>query len=596
MTKTLLSLVCIANLLCLMISNLAVVNVVLADEPPVVSTNDATNITCNSATLNGYLHDLGDAMSVNVSFEWGTDDSYGNETEPQVMNTVGSFSADINDLEPDTTYHFRAKVVGSSTAYGEDKSFSTGICVCGFITEDTTWTLQNSPYVVTCGVILDEGVSLTIEPGVVVKFNRDKHLLVRGELVAIGDIDQPVTFTSCGEAEPGYWAYILFDDPSEDASYDIDGNYIDGCILRYCLIQYGGGVDTGSGAVRIENSSPLIELCTLSHNANNALVVKTGSPEIINNIITENAGRGIYIYLYEIGSPSISGNRITYNSVDGKGGGIYCLSAEDCKMDISIEISGNTIERNTCSEEGGGIYNKNNLGCGGTPSGFYQVHITGNVITENTAEKDGGGIYSSSTYSTKMYAQIFKNAIVGNTVPGDQQGSGAYLVWVDHFEHNVVTANCAKDRSDGASALYVVGNPLLNCNNIYGNCGCEAYCGNKFGADDVDATNNWWGTADTHAIEDEIWHYADDPNLGIIDYIPHLKVENICGDVDGDGMVTMNDGRQIFMNLIYGPNSHPLINPCGADCDGDPGLTMNDGRQIFMNLIYGPEKYPLQCS
>jgi len=68
-----------------------------------------------------------------------------------------------------------------------------------------------------------------------------------------------------------------------------------------------------------------------------------------------------------------------------------------------------------------------------------------------------------------------------------------------------------------------------------------------------------------------------------------------CGDADGDCEITMNDGRQIFMNLIYGPDDYPLCDAWAADCDGIEGITMNDGRQIFMYLIYGADKYPLVC-
>jgi len=70
----------------------------------------------------------------------------------------------------------------------------------------------------------------------------------------------------------------------------------------------------------------------------------------------------------------------------------------------------------------------------------------------------------------------------------------------------------------------------------------------------------------------------------------------ICGDVDGIPGVTMNDGRQIFMNIIYGSAQYPIHDPWAADCDGlCDGMTMNDGRQIFMNIIYGEEAYPLAC-
>ncbi len=38
------------------------------------------------------------------------------------------------------------------------------------IASDTTWTLSASPYVATCDVTVNAGITLTVEPGVVVKF------------------------------------------------------------------------------------------------------------------------------------------------------------------------------------------------------------------------------------------------------------------------------------------------------------------------------------------------------------------------------------------------------------------------------------------
>jgi len=42
--------------------------------------------------------------------------------------------------------------------------------VCGAISADTTWTLANSSYPVTCDVTVPAGSTLSIEAGVVVKF------------------------------------------------------------------------------------------------------------------------------------------------------------------------------------------------------------------------------------------------------------------------------------------------------------------------------------------------------------------------------------------------------------------------------------------
>ena len=81
--------------------------------------------------------------------------------------------------------------------------------VSGNITTDTTWTLANSPYVVTETVQVFEGVTLTIEPGVTVKFNKDTLLRIGGELIAEGTETQMITFTS-NETTPalGGWEPI----------------------------------------------------------------------------------------------------------------------------------------------------------------------------------------------------------------------------------------------------------------------------------------------------------------------------------------------------------------------------------------------------
>jgi len=92
---------------------------------PEVETNDASIVTATSATLNGNLTSEGTADNVTVSFEWGLDISYGNETAVQARTAPGAFSAGITGLTDNTTYHFRAKAVGDGGAYGEDKTFTT---------------------------------------------------------------------------------------------------------------------------------------------------------------------------------------------------------------------------------------------------------------------------------------------------------------------------------------------------------------------------------------------------------------------------------------------------------------------------------------
>jgi len=100
--------------------------------PPQVTTNAATNITPNSAILNGDLTNMGTALSVDVTFEWATEadyslNNYNHETSPPwPMTSTGTFYFDkLPVLSSYTTYHFRAKAVGHGTAYGADLTFTT---------------------------------------------------------------------------------------------------------------------------------------------------------------------------------------------------------------------------------------------------------------------------------------------------------------------------------------------------------------------------------------------------------------------------------------------------------------------------------------
>lgn len=93
---------------------------------PTVTTNAATSITPSSATLNGYLTNMGVDTNVACYFEWGINTSYGNTAGfPFWRQTIGAFNTTITNLSPGTTYHYRALGVGNNAGYGNDVQFTT---------------------------------------------------------------------------------------------------------------------------------------------------------------------------------------------------------------------------------------------------------------------------------------------------------------------------------------------------------------------------------------------------------------------------------------------------------------------------------------
>ena len=96
-------------------------------ESPTANTNSASNITSNSAILNGNLTSLGTAYNVHCSFQWGTTSgSYSNETTPPTdLSSPATFTFSLTGLTAATTYYYRAKAAGDGTNYGAEQSFTT---------------------------------------------------------------------------------------------------------------------------------------------------------------------------------------------------------------------------------------------------------------------------------------------------------------------------------------------------------------------------------------------------------------------------------------------------------------------------------------
>ncbi len=99
------------------------------DEPalvaPVIISQSVTDIYSAGATLKARLKENG--LPVKVTFEYGTDLSYGNTIQgvnDPVYDSGINVKAEISSLTKGTTYHFRTKAVNQAgTTYGNDIEF-----------------------------------------------------------------------------------------------------------------------------------------------------------------------------------------------------------------------------------------------------------------------------------------------------------------------------------------------------------------------------------------------------------------------------------------------------------------------------------------
>lgn len=93
--------------------------------PPSATTGMATNVTADSATLNGVVNPNGSLTT--YYFEWGPTTAYGNMT-PSTPASAGSginnvaVSVNLSSLNPNTLYHYRLVATNSAgTGYGSDR-------------------------------------------------------------------------------------------------------------------------------------------------------------------------------------------------------------------------------------------------------------------------------------------------------------------------------------------------------------------------------------------------------------------------------------------------------------------------------------------
>jgi hypothetical protein len=154
--------------------------------------------------------------------------------------------------------------------------------VSGPIEASTAWSTSHL-YLLNSDVTVNAGVTLTIQPGVVIKAKGNARLYVNGKLVANGTTIHPVYFTSwkddalCGDtnsdgtasvADVGDWGWIEFGPDSDPASS-----------IQYAEFHYGGFYNAGvygvqwNAPIRLNKISPTLENITFQDNYRNAVEI-----------------------------------------------------------------------------------------------------------------------------------------------------------------------------------------------------------------------------------------------------------------------------------------------------------------------------------
>lgn len=190
-------------------------------------------------------------------------------------------------------------------------------------TSNTTWTTAGSPYVLDGDVHVDSGVTLTINPGVIVKFNGStRSLWVNGTLSASGTSGNRIVFTSYQDDSAG-------GDTNGDGTstgtagqwYGIEFMSGSSGTFDYADVRFGGSGASGSGSyadgvihTQGSTTSVSVDHSTLDHNSASGLQ-NGGGTTTVAHTTSSNNGTGLSV---DNGVLTVSGNSSIHdNSYNG---------------------------------------------------------------------------------------------------------------------------------------------------------------------------------------------------------------------------------------------------------------------------------------
>ncbi|MGD8564781.1 MAG: right-handed parallel beta-helix repeat-containing protein [Candidatus Bathyarchaeota archaeon] len=281
-----------------------------------------------------------------------------------------------------------------------------GTYVEGIINQDTIWTLVDSPFVLSEDVIVQSNATLTIEPGVEVRFGGDFSLNVSGKLLADGTSDR-ITFTSNREnPEPGDWNAIVFN--------GVEKSIIKGCFLAHAkngIVIENGWVDImnnnitlcSQNGITVVNGIVTVYNCRVTYCSQIGISAEKSQTTIRDSTILENGGAGVVL----VGSAQTI---IRDNTILSNKNGIHILGTEIS----TISISQNVIAANQQNGIQLDVVNFTDISVthnnvSSNHVGFFVSSQTSTYITNNSISFNDIGVTYSYGNHTASFNDIYSN-------------------------------------------------------------------------------------------------------------------------------------------------------------------------------------------
>jgi len=330
-----------------------------------------------------------------------------------------------------------------------------------------------------------------------ITFANDYTITIKGSMEAMGQDEEHYLPIGMGSghlrfedaSDPSFLSYCWFGEMNGIQIINSDVTF-DTCRFHYFYSQQQ------SSAVNCMNCDPVFTNCEFYSNEGAAIGSPANgqaSPQILNCQFTNNVTSNANQPQINLGHGANDTIRIVNCTIEGGGhdmsGGITIADLMNTG-DTKILLKDNVVKNNRYGYNQQG-YNLSSV-------------IVGNQFIDNNLETNpmnGGSGISVFGMNENNKAVIRNNMITGNLWG---------ITAINAFDIDLGTED-----DWGYNQIHDNGNGGV-VYDLYNNS-----------ANDIMAVGNYWGTTDIQEIENHITHQNDDPNLGLVNYIPFLEDDNV---------------------------------------------------------------------
>ena len=393
--------------------------------------------------------------SASGTFEVSNTDVWGNSTNTSgsAVSGTGSLSANPLYVGPpgnlriteNSPCRFAGASMGDIGALPYTGDPTSGLL--GTLWSNRTLSAAGSPYTVSGDLTVAPAVTLTVEPGVILRFATsdamgagsnvsEAELIVDGSVVAIGTASEPITFDGAGSGAGAWYGILLYGTSTsifdhvaireatygfwqiESATHTLQRSTIESCTtgvqvslgtLTSDMLTVTGGstgirIDTGAGAI-------LSNLVLTSNSSRGLYVLQNGSTTADTLLHSSTVyGNGTGVYLTTSGTRQL---RVLNSLVTNNSTGIYRSSASGTFEVSYCDVWGNSTNYSGSAVSGSGSISANPL----------YVGAPGDLrLTSTSTAVDAGNPAGAPDHDRNEVTR----PLDGNGIGGAQYDMGAY--------------------------------------------------------------------------------------------------------------------------------------------------------------------------